>query len=62
MKRIVKYISLDPYYSDVVQTYIGDSTCELDDIQYETEKAMQSESLFQIYKVQLIKSEYEDNI
>ena len=54
MKRIVKYTALDPYYSDVIQTYIGVDECEVNDIQYETEEAMQGENLFPIYKAQTI--------
>lgn len=59
MKRIVKYTALDPLYSDVIQTYIGSSSSEIDDIQYETEEFMQGESLFTIYKTEIIKNEYE---
>ena len=33
MKRIVKYIAIDPYYSDVIQTYIGMTSEEIDNIQ-----------------------------
>lgn len=40
MKRIVKYIAIDPYYSDVTQIYIGIDSDEIDNIQYETEKFM----------------------
>lgn len=54
MKRIVKYTALDPYYSDVTQTYIGIDECEVNDIQYETEEAMQGENLFPIYKAETI--------
>lgn len=54
MKRIVKYTALDPYYSDIIQTYIGVDECEVNDIQYETEESMQGENLFSIYKAQTI--------
>lgn len=57
MKRVVKYIALDPYYSDITQTYIGVDECEVNDIQWETEEAMQGENLFQIYKSITIKEE-----
>ena len=30
MKRIVKYISIDPFYTDKVETYIGYNGDELD--------------------------------
>lgn len=40
MKRIVKYISIDPFYTDKVETYIGYNGDELDSIQYETERFM----------------------
>ena len=54
MKRVVKYTALDPYYSDVIQTYIGVDECEVDNIQWETEEAMQGENLFPIYKSETI--------
>ena len=54
MKRIVKYTALDPYYSDITQTYIGIDECEVDNIQWETEEAMQGENLFPIYKSETI--------
>lgn len=54
MKRIVQYTALDPYYSDVIQTYIGVDECEVNDIQWETEEAMQGENLFPIYKAKTI--------
>jgi len=52
MKRIVKYIAIDPYYSDITQEYIGTSDEEIDNIQYETEEYMRGEhsSLSDIYK------------
>lgn len=58
MKRIVKYIALDPYYSDVTQTYIGADSVELDDIQWETEEFMQGKALFPVYKAITIEDEY----
>ena len=59
MKRIVKYIAIDPYYSDITQTYIGTSEKEIDNIQYETEEFMRGEhySLSTIYKTEIIKKE-----
>ena len=62
MKRIVKYIAIDPYYSDVIQTYIGMTSEEIDNIQYETEEFMGREhatSINNIYKVEII--QYESN-
>ena len=52
MKRVVKYIAIDPYYSDITQTYIGYNEEEIDNIQYETEEYMRGEhfSLSDIYK------------
>lgn len=59
MKRIVKYTAVDPYYSDMEQTYIGESLREIDNIQMETEDFMAQEhcSLSMIYKTEII---YED--
>lgn len=59
MKRIVKYTAIDPYYSDVVQTYIGADSDEIDNIQYETEKFMCGEhsNISSIYKSEVIKDE-----
>ena len=59
MKRIIKYTAIDPYYSDITQTYIGSSLREIDDIQYETEEFMRGEhySLSTIYKSEIIKEE-----
>lgn len=56
MKRIVKYTAVDPYYSDIEQTYIGTSLKEIDDIQIETENFMAQEhcSLSMIYKTEII--------
>lgn len=62
MKRIVKYTAIDPYYSDVIQTYIGMTSEEIDNIQYETEEFMGREhtnSINNIYKVEII--QYESN-
>ena len=59
MKRIVKYTAIDPYYSDVIQTYIGIDSYEIDAIQYETEESMKNchSSLGMIYKSEVIKDE-----
>ena len=59
MKRIVKYTAIDPYYSDVVQTYIGYDSDEIDAIQYETEQFMCKEhaNIGCIYKSEVIKDE-----
>lgn len=64
MKRIVKYTAIDPYYSDVVQTYIGIDSDEIDTIQYETEKFMCREhsNIGNIYKSEVIKDETDDFI
>lgn len=40
MRRVVKYISIDPFYSDKEETYIGYDGDEIDRIQCETEKHM----------------------
>lgn len=59
MKRIVKYKAIDPYYSDVTQTYIGTTTEELDNIQYETEQYMKGShfSLSSIYETEWLYDE-----
>ena len=64
MKRIVKYTAIDPYYSDVVQTYIGMDSDEIDNIQYETEESMKNchASLGMIYKSEVIKDETDNFI
>lgn len=56
MKRVVKYIAVDPYYSDQVQTYIGSTIEEIDNIQYETEEHMARfhANLGMIYKPEII--------
>ena len=62
MKRIVKYTAIDPYYSNIIQTYIGMTSEEIDNIQYETEEFMGREHLNginNIYKVEII--QYESN-
>ena len=63
MKRIVKYTAIDPYYSDVVQTYIGYDSDEIDAIQYETERFMCKEhsNIGNIYRSEVIKDENEIN-
>lgn len=56
MKRIVRYVAVDPYYSDQTQTYIGANPTEVDNIQFETEQFMSREhaSLSMIYKPEII--------
>ena len=56
MKQIVKYIAVDPYYSDQCQTYIGSSSEEIGNIRMETEDAMKGEhySLSTVYKAEVI--------
>lgn len=65
MKRVVQYLAIDPYYSDITQTYIGSTIEEIDNIQYETEEFMKGEnlSLSSIYNVNIIEDEtYEQYI
>lgn len=60
MKRIVKYTAIDPYYSDVIQTYIGMTSEEIDNIQYETEEFMAQyhiNGINNIYKIEIIQYE-----
>lgn len=57
MKRIVKYKAIDPYYSDVEQTYIGATLDEVDGIQYETERHMgqyHANGIMSIYETEII--------
>lgn len=56
MKRVVKYISVDGYYSDFTETYIGSTQEEIDNIQQETEDAIAQyhASLSSIYKTKII--------
>ena len=57
MKRVVKYTAIDPYYSDVIQEYIGFTEEEIDSIQYETEKFMGREhpsGIMSLYKTEII--------
>ena len=56
MKRVVKYIAINPYYSDITQTYIGYNEEEIDNIQYETEEFMKGEhsSLSNIYESEVL--------
>jgi len=63
MKRIIKYKAIDPYYSDITQTYIGTSAEELDNIQYETEQYMKSShfSLSSIYEREWLWDESDDD-
>ena len=62
MKRIIKYKAIDPYYSDITQTYIGSTIEEIDNIQYETEEFMKGEnlSLSSIYDVNIIEDETDE--
>lgn len=57
MKRIVRYKAIDPYYSDVEQTYIGATLNEVDEIQFETERHMgqhHANGIMSIYKTEII--------
>ena len=38
MKRIVKYVAIDPFYSDFEETYIGTTLYEIDMQQAELEE------------------------
>ena len=62
MKRVVRYLAIDPYYSDITQEYIGTSEEEIDNIQYETEEFMKGEnlSLSSIYDVNIIENEKDE--
>ena len=64
MKRIIKYKAIDPYYSDVTQTYIGTSAEELDNIQYETEEFMKGShfSLSSIYEREWLLDESDEDL
>ena len=64
MKRIVKYIAIDPYYSDVTQTYIGTTAEEIDNIQYETEQHMKGShfSLSSIYEREWLLDESDEDL
>lgn len=60
MKRVVKYKSIDPFYSDVTQTYIGMDADEIDRIQEETEASMGNchhAGIRCIYKVEVLLDE-----
>lgn len=63
MKRIIKYKAIDPYYSDVTQTYIGTSAEELDNIQDETEQHMKGShfSLSSIYEREWLLDESDED-
>ena len=56
MKKIVKYIAVDPYYADFEETYIGATAEEIDSIQQETEDFMAQGhySLSTIYKTKVV--------
>lgn len=57
MKVVVKYVATDPYYSDQVQTYIGATAEEVDNIRQETEDFMAREHnglLSMIYKPEVV--------
>ena len=64
MKRIVKYTAIDPYYSDITQTYIGSTIEELDNIQWETEKSMGSghTSIDMIYKIEIVNDDIDNSL
>ena len=56
MKRVVKYIAIYPYYSNIEQTYIGSTPEEIDNIQNETEEHMAQfhYNLSTIYKKEIV--------
>ena len=62
MKRVVQYLAIDPYYSDITQTYIGSTIEEIDNIQYETEEFMKGEnlSLSSIYDINIIEDKTDE--
>lgn len=53
MTRVVRYVSLDPYYSDIEQTYIGADDREIDAIQEETEEHMWQYNHFG-YRIEIV--------
>ena len=59
MKKIIRYIPIDPYYNEFTETYIGSSADEVENIQYETEEFISREhsSLGTIYKTEIILDE-----
>lgn len=59
MKKVVKYIPIDPYYSEFTETYIGSSPDEIARIQLETEDfiAREHASLSMIYRTEIILDE-----
>lgn len=57
MKRVVKYIAVDPYYSDFEETYIGATLDSLDEQQYELEEFLgrnHCNGIMSIYKTEII--------
>lgn len=57
MKRIVKYVAIDPFYSDFTQTYIGMTWDDIDTQQYEFEEYLgryHENGIKSIYKPELI--------
>ena len=52
-------ITIDSYYSDITQTYIGTTAEEIDNIQYETEQHMKGShfSLSSIYETEWLYDE-----
>ena len=56
MKQVVKYIAVDPYYSDQCHEYIGETAEEVDNIRMETEDYMRGEhcSLSMVYKTEIV--------
>lgn len=57
MKAIIKYIAIDPYYSDQVQTFIGADSNSITDQIYEFEDYLgreHSNGIASIYKTESI--------
>lgn len=57
MKRVVKYIALDPYYSDFEETYIGTTLYEIDMQQEELEEYLghnHENGIQSIYRPELV--------
>ena len=57
MRAVIKYVAIDPYYSDQVQTFIGADADSIDDQVYEFEQYLgreHSNGIASIYKTETI--------
>ncbi len=57
MRAVIKYVAIDPYYSDQVQTFIGADANSIDDQVYEFEQWLgreYSNGIASIYKTETI--------